>query len=336
MAAACESDSTIFTLFKDKKITLNLFNTWVPDAGPFESYEPGIRNIPLAMKVFPLEGDKHWGILFFMPYDKPVMYRLQKGKITAVTPEHFRAMGSSLKPQAVTAVGSKERQVLLVTEGNVARLYYWRQDRFVVGEQLNPRIESARLITGCLFSSEDEEGKAYLLYDENGQDLYRFLPASPQKISHIHIKGDVKELTGLGTLQLKSTPGILLVGQSEIQWLQEGSSSFHLKNLGEYVSGMEKPSIWGLFPVSLGSPGRQMVALLDANNRSVELVSFKEGKLREELVFEVFQDPGFNNQMQMTESIYEPHDLGTGDFNGDNIRDMVVLVHNKLIIYLGE
>ena len=80
LAAASERDSTIFTLFKDKKITLNLFNTWVPDAGPFESYEPGIRNIPLAMKVFPLEGDKHWGILFFMPYDKPVMYRLQKGK----------------------------------------------------------------------------------------------------------------------------------------------------------------------------------------------------------------------------------------------------------------
>ncbi len=338
IAAASDDDdaSTIFALFKDKKITLNLFNARILGPGPFESHEPGIRNVPLAMKVFPLEGENHWGILLFMPYDKPVMYRLQKGKITTVTPENFRALGSSLQPQAVTAVGSKKRQVLLVTEGNVARLYQWKEDRFVIGEQLNPHIESARLITGCLFSAEEEEGKAYLLYENNGQDLYRFSPGSSQKIAHIHIKGGVKDLTGLATLRLNKTPGILLVGQSEIQWLQEGAPSFHLKNLGEYVSGMEKPSLWGLFPVSLGSPGRQMAALLDANNRSVELVSFKEGKLKEELVFEIFQDPGFNNRMQMTESIYEPHDLGTGDFNGDNIRDMAVLVHNKLIIYLGE
>jgi hypothetical protein len=336
MAAASDAESPIFTLFKDKKITLNLFNARILGPGPFESHEAGIRNVPLAMKVFPLEGENHWGILLFMPYDKPVMYRLQKGKITTVTLENFRALGSSLQPQSVAAVGSKRRQVLLVTEGNVARLYQWKQNRFVIGGQLNPRIESARLITGCLFSAKEEEGKAYLLYDDNGQDLYRFSPGSSQKSARIHIKGGIKDLTGLATLWLNKTPGLLMVGQSEIQWLQEGASSFHLKNLGDYVSGMEKPALWGIFPVSLGSPGRQMAALLDANNRSVELVSFKEGRLVEELVFEVFQDPGFNNRMQMSESIYEPHDLGTGDFNGDNIGDMAVLVHNKLIIYLGE
>ncbi len=336
MAAPGDGDSPIFALFKDKTITLNLFNAQVAGAAPFERHEPGILNVPLAMKVFPLEGENHWGILLFMPYDKPVMYRLQKGKITVVSPEHFRALGSSLKPQAVIPMGSKKRQVLLVTEGNVARLYWWKQDRFVVGEQLNPGIESARLISGCLFSAEGKEGQTVLLYDENGQDVYRFSPESPQKTAHIHLNGGIKDLTGLAALQLKQRLGILLVGQSEMQWLQEGTPSLQLKNLGEYVSSMEKPSLWGLFPVSLGSPGRQMAALLDANNRSVELVSFKEGTLKEELVFEVFQDPGFNNQMQMAESMYEPHDLGAGDFNGDNIQDMAVLVHDKLILYLGE
>jgi len=336
MAVPGDGDSPIFALFKDKTITLDLFNARVPGAAPFESYELGIRNVPLSMKVFPLEGENHWGVLLFMPYDKPVMYRLQKGKITAVTPEHFRALGSSLESQSVTPVGSKKRQALLVTEGNVARLYWWKQDRFVVGEQLNPGIESARIISGCLFSAEGNDGQTYLLYDENGQDVYRFSPESSQKTAHIHLNGGIKDLAGLATLKLKQRLGILLVGQSEMQWLQEGAPSIQLKNLGEYVSGIEKPSLWGLFPVSLGSPGRQMAALLDANNRSVELVSFKEGTLNEELVFEVFQDPGFNNQMQMAESMYEPHDLGAGDFNGDNIQDMAVLVHDKLIVYLGE
>jgi hypothetical protein len=336
VAAPGDGDSTVFALFKDKTITLNLFNARVPGESPFEIHAPGIRNVPLAMKVFPLEGENHRGILLFMPYDKPVMYRLQKGKITVVTPEHFRALSSSLKPQAVTPLGSKNKQVLLVTEGNVGRLYQWKQDRFVVVGQLNPGIESARLISGCLFSTEGNKEQSYLLYDDNGQDVYRFSPGLSRKTAHIHLNGGIKDLAGLAALPLKQRMGILLVGQSEMQWLQSGEPSLQLKNLGEHVSGMEKPSLWGLFPVSMGSPGRPMAALLDGNNRSIELVSFKEGTLKEELVFEVFQDPGFSNQIQMAESMYEPHDLGTGDFNGDNIQDMAVLVHDKLILYLGE
>lgn len=333
VAMDAAGDSTVFVLFKNKELsfTLDLFNSRVPGDGSFESHKTGLRNAPLAMKVFPLAGMEHWGIILFMPYDKPVMYRLQKGSLSSVTPEQFRALGSSLEPQAVTIVGSKDRQVLMVAEENVARLYRWDRDRFVVAGQLNPGVESARLIAGCPCSAGE---KGYLLYDDANQEVYRFSNGSTQTVSHMHIQDGVKDLIGLAALQLKEDRGILMVGQSEIQWLQEGAVSLHLKNLGEYVSKMEKPSLWNLFPVSLGSPGRPMAAMLDANNRSVELVSFKEGKLVEELVFEVFQDPGFNTQM--AETIYEPHDLAAGDFNGDQMGDMAVLVHDKLIIYLGE
>ncbi|MCP5103209.1 MAG: VCBS repeat-containing protein [bacterium] len=335
-AMATAGDSIVFVLNKSGKkdapaaFILNLFDTRNPGNPPFESHDPGISNAPTAMKVFPLESDNHWGIILFMPYDKPLMYRLQKDTVTKVAPEQFGALGSSLNPRSVTAAGSKKQPMLLVTEGSVARLYRWNQDRFVVEGQLNPRVETARLISGCLSCSE---GEGYLLYDDAGQDIYRF-PGTSTGSTRIHIKDGINDLTGLATLRSKESRGILLVGQSEIQWLQENTPIRHLKNLGEHVSGMEKPALWNLYPVSLGSPGRPMVALMDANNRSVELVGMKDSKLVEELVFEVFQDPGFNNQM--ADNVYEPHDLATGDFNGDNIRDIVILVHDKLIIYLGE
>jgi hypothetical protein len=333
LSMAVGGESTIFVLLKDKDnaFSLALYNALVPGAAAFETHKPGIANAPLAMKVFPLGGGGHWGILFFMPYDKPVMYRLHNGTLSAVPQEYFRAMGSQLKPQAVSVVGTGEEQVLMVTEGNVARLYRWKQDRFEVAGQLNPQAESARLTAACCFTFGE---KGYLLYDEAGRDVYRFRPGAPQKMSRMHIKDGMDELTGIAVLRMDKNRGILLVGQSEIQWLHEGALSMQLDNLGEYLSGTEKPSLWNLFPVSLGSPGRPMAALLDANNRSIELVGYRDGKLVEELVFEVFQDPGFNNRM--TENIYEPHDLAAGDFNGDSIRDMAVLVHNKLIIYLGE
>jgi hypothetical protein len=105
-----------------------------------------------------------------------------------------------------------------------------------------------------------------------------------------------------------------------------------LETLAEYTSPGENPALWAIFPVTLGNPGRKMLAMPDSNNRTVELVGIKDRQLTEESIFEVFQDPGFREP----ESTYEPHDVGTGDFNGDNIRDMAILVHDKLIIYLGE
>jgi hypothetical protein len=332
VAMATAGESTVFTLFKEKEtLTLNLFDAAAPGSAPFETHKPAIHNVPSAMKVFPLDGTGHWGIIFFMPYDKPVMVRLSAGKLIEVTPEHFRAIGSNLKPQDVTAVGSEKGQVLMVSEGNIVRLFRWKNDRFVVEEQLNPGAEKARLTAGC---RSCEVNKGYLLYDEANQDVFRFLPGTSKPPAHFNVDGGVEDVVGLASLRLKDNHGILLVGQSEIQWIQDGAASLHLLDLAEYVSGMEKPSLWDLIPVSLGSPGRPMAAMLDANNRSVELVSLKGGKLAEELVFEVFQDPGFS--AQMADNVYEPHDLASGDFNGDNIRDLAVLVHSKLIIYLGE
>jgi hypothetical protein len=340
-AAAAAGDATVFTLFKDQNLdyTLCLFNAQTPEAPPFESTKTSLRNSPSAMQVFPLDGAGNtpdWAVMLFMPYDKPIMYRLREGKLSPLTVEHFRALGAALKPQAVVVVGltgPKKEQSLLVTEGNVARSYRWDRElgQFVIEGQLNPGVETARFTAGCRCMLDE---KTYLLYDDAGQEVYRIPAAKAGEITHIHIKDAVKELTGIATVKLKDSRGILMVGESEIQWLQEGLPSLDLKNLSEYVSGMEKPSLWNLFPVFLGNPGRPMAALLDANNNSVELVAYKEGKLMEELVFEVFQDAGFNEQT--AETIYEPHDLVSGDFNGDTIRDLAVLVHDKLIIYLGE
>ena len=91
---------------------------------------------------------------------------------------------------------------------------------------------------------------------------------------------------------------------------------------------------WQIKQVKLGSPIRNRLALLDARNRSIELISYRNKQLLGDLIFEVFQEPGF--PAGAPKSIYEPHDLAGGDFNGDSIYDLAVLVHDKLILYLGE
>ena len=336
--------SLIFGIFKDDGFYLNLFNPENPVSGPFQSHPLSITNAPEEIKVFSLDGKNHWMIVFFMAYDRPAAFecRLQDGKLTLTQfqPDRFRALGLSLKGSSVTAVGSQGSPALLVGEGKVARLYRWQNGRFTVDGQLNPRRESARLTAACRFSARENgsvnhKGPGFLVYDELGQDLIWFSDPKLKKKKDpipLRFRGGLKDIVGLTSLDLKGRSGLLLVGASEVQWFRESAPALTLKTLGEYTSRAERPALWAVFPAVLGSPGRQMLALLDSDNRSIELVGYRNRQLVEELVFEVFQEPGFREPT----GGYEPHSFGTGDINGDNIRDMIVLVHDKLIVYLGE
>jgi hypothetical protein len=331
--------NTVFGIFKDQgNHRLHLFDARKPGAGPVQGYELAIANAPEEINVFSLPGKSHWLVMLFMAYDRPVVYRLRDDKLSPMGPENFRAMSLTLNAAAVTDVsslpGADSRNLeLIVSEDKVARLYRWKNEKFEVKRQLNPGRESAKLSAATLFQ-EREKRPGYLVYDELGQDLIWFSASGSGRKNAlpVHFSGGLKDIVGLAPLQLKNRQGLLLIGRSEIQWYLEGAESLKLKTLSEYTSRMEKPSLWAVFPVTLGSPGRNMLAVLDSNNRSVELVGLRDQKLVEELVFEVFQDPGFNEPLES----YEPHSIGTGDFNGDHIRDMAVLVHDKLIIYLGE
>jgi hypothetical protein len=77
-----------------------------------------------------------------------------------------------------------------------------------------------------------------------------------------------------------------------------------------------------------------MAAALDAKNASIELISVQDGKLTEEVSFKVFQGAQFNNDEERW--YYEPREVASGDLNADGLMDLGFLVHDKLVIHLGE
>jgi hypothetical protein len=77
-----------------------------------------------------------------------------------------------------------------------------------------------------------------------------------------------------------------------------------------------------------------MAAALDAKNASMELISFRNGALMGELSFKVFQGPQYNRDEKGW--YYEPREVASGDLNADGLMDLAFLVHDKLVIHLGE
>ena len=285
------------------------------------------------MRVYPLAETNHWLVFFFINYENPEVYRIARSKISKLKPEQFRPAGTSLTPAMVVGLTNQENPTILVCEGKIARLYQWLDGRFLPKKQLNTESETAVLKAGFQIVTSENTSE-YVLYDDANQDLYWFAQNKRKPYRVVHLDNGPQNLIGMSPLQFKQQQGFLLVNRTEIQFHFQGRHALGLNKIAEYTSPAEGHLHWRIKQVALGNPARKRLALLDARNRSIELISYRKKKLLGDLIFEVFQEPGFPSGTP--KSIYEPHDLAGGDFNGDAIYDLAVLVHDKLILYLGE
>ena len=143
-----------------------------------------------------------------------------------------------------------------------------------------------------------------------------------------------RELLQQKGLPTETLDTIVLIDRTGLNEVIGKGSKLTAVSQGEYVSPAEKPMLAYAKAVNLGAPPRPMVALVDPANSSIELTGVEDSGLKKELVFEVFQTSDFINSKQRRGT--EPHDLASGDLNGDGIDDLVVLSQDKLLIYLGE
>jgi hypothetical protein len=325
---------TIFALYKTKKrYQLHLLDTLAKEVKSVQDFQLSLANRPDAMGVYPLQGPNHWLIIFFVNYEKPQAFRISRNKISRLKPEQFRPAGTSLTPAMVVGLASQDHPAIMVCEGKIARIYRWADERFTPIRQLNTESETAQLKAGFQIPGPDNISET-VLYDDTNQDLYWF-PAHKNKPSRlVHIDNGPRNVLGISPLRFDQQVGFLLLSRMEIQYHFQHRPSLTLAKVAEYASAAENHLPWRIKQVVLGTPPKKRLALLDARNRSIELVSYEANTLQGDLTFEVFQEPGFPTGSP--KSIYEPRDIAGGDFNGDGIHDLAILVHDKLILYLGE
>ncbi|MEA2068419.1 MAG: hypothetical protein U9P12_04395, partial [Verrucomicrobiota bacterium] len=193
----------------------------------------------------------------------------------------------------------------------------------------NPRGE---LIASCNYTLQGGS-TGTLLYDRNSGDLVRF-SGDGKEWGKIHIPDADQTIYDLVQLRNTAHDTVVLLDRTGLNEIMGGGTKLDVVSTGEYISPSEDPLLSYAKLVKLGSPPRPMVVLIDPANQSVELVSQQDDELKNELTFGVFLTSDFANVGKSRGT--EPHDIESGDLNGDGIGDLVVLVHDKLLIYLGE
>ncbi len=327
---AIESGDACWFVCKNDDKELQLARLEQDDA-KVSIYPLDLLNDPADLLAFQLPENKI-GLIFFMPYDTPKMFLLTDEELEPLTSESFRALTQQLTLSNIRLGAPGDGSVLTVSQGAIARRFEWKGDRYEATRQFNPENPRGELIASCGYELIDGS-TGTLFYDRNSGDLVRF-DAEGDGWGKIHIPDADQTIFGLIQLKNKDRDSIVLLDRTGLNEILGNGSRLAPVPEAEYVSPSEKPMLAYAKAAKLGTPPRPMVALVDPANRAIELVSMTDGELKKELLFEVFLTSDFVNRKQNRGT--EPHDVGSGDLNGDGIGDLVVLSQDKLLIYLGE
>ena len=294
-------------------------------------YPLDLQNDPADLLAFQLPEGKI-GLIVFMPYDTPEMFLFADEKIEPLTSESFRALAQPLSLPNIRLGAPGNGSVLTVSQGAIARRFEWKGDRYEATRQFNPENPRGELIASCEYKLLDGASGS-LFYDRDSGDLIRF-DAEGDGWGKIHIPDADKTIFSLVQLKNKDRDTVVLLDRTGLNEIMSNGTRLAPVSKAEYISPSEDPMLAYAKAVKLGSPPRPMVALIDPANRAIELVSLADGELKKELLFEVYLTSDFVNRKQNRGT--EPHDVESGDLNGDGIGDLVVLSQDKLLIYLGE
>lgn len=179
----------------------------------------------------------------------------------------------------------------------------------------------------------DHDGvKEVVLFDRQSKNLlflkakdgvYR--PSGTISVGSLDFQGmHVADFDGDGTDDL------LIAGTERFGVVLTGRAGQRLKTIASYEATREKARFGDLIAGDLNGDGRIDIALIDVTEHFVEIVTYDPpSTLQRAVSFKVFEQKSFRD----VDSLIEPRDIQLGDVNGDKRTDIVLIVHDRVLVY---
>ena len=307
----------------------------------------GLRTDPRAVTLADLNQDGLADVLVTVPSSGVQVY-LQKADGTLVGAAENPAYRPGLlaRPEAASAplafgdVDGDGRDELLVGAENFVRaLRIDESGALVIAAQFDARDAGAEVTTGFVLAGDrKEDGPRVILHDRKSDQLHLLerLPGAAA-LETVDVRG-VARLEVTGALQLtgpKKRRELLLLGKDRFWWMPEGGADFALKNEGTYASDLPDLRYFYVSEGDFDGDGRSDLVAVDINQNTVELLARDaEGAWGSRLHFKVFEtDPHYEGNRGGSQ---EPRECVVADVTGDGKADLVLLVHDRVLVYPQE
>lgn len=317
-------------LKREKSGTFTPFRWGSDDAVPIK----GLSGNPPALRVLDANRDALTDVLIFNAFGAPVLLLGRPGG------EPPALAGGSLGPLAGVApaglsLTGPDGPALIVAQNGYARNLVLDKDsgQWQIKDQYNAGRSSSQIVAASAIDL-DGDGKAEIaLFDRSSKSLlfldhrdgvYR--PGGTLSVGPIDVQAmHTVDLDGDGRQDL------LLAGSDKFGVVLTGRNGLRLKTLAGYETPRKDASLADLAVGDLNADGRPDLILIDTAEHVVELVTLaRPSTLVRALSFKVFEQKSSRRER---DADVEPRDLAVGDLDGDGRQDLVLIVHDRILIY---
>lgn len=233
----------------------------------------------------------------------------------------------------VTGDGKPE---FILAQKNLARAFVIRDGQWTVVDQYNPESSDAQL-SGVAAVPGASGSPTLVFYDKKSRDLL-VMERREDKTYAVTRTMPVGafELTAMDAEAIGADrkPAILMADAKSLLVLRPNEEAATLVEKHSYETAIKDAYLMDSVVGDLNGDGVRDIAVVDGRKANIEiLTTLPGGDFVKALAFQVFQGKRFRDE---PEARGEPREALIGDVTGDQRDDLVIVVHDRLIVYPGQ
>ena len=319
--------------------------SWEPhqfDGKPSVTLE--LKATPNRIQKLDINNDGKPEFMVFGGADKaPTLFSLdEKGVPKEVKTEGGIQLGN-VQPGAVF-FGQLQGPALLIAQDKFVRNMRFDEPSrgWQVADQFNSSEAASKTVGAATLNLDGQPGNEIVLIDVGVQKLkilrreegvYR--PWQEIELGRFPFKSvHVADLNG------DNQDDLLLFGQGKFAVLYSGRAVPTMKELATFETKNEKTFFADVVGGDLNGDGQPDLAVIDTRSHNIEILNFTPSTadmpaaLRSALGFQIFEEKSFAREDEGGD--FEPRESLIVDVNNDGRPDLVLLVHDRILIYLQD
>jgi hypothetical protein len=238
------------------------------------------------------------------------------------------------KPELLLPQKNFLRAVVLEQETKAAGSTNAAKYIFKVKDQINGSASDSRIVAATAVVNGKNSVPSLFLFDAEHKQLTlseRDTAGVWQVVKNIDLP--VTSFKSISSVALGGA-GIAFNGQNSVAWLPLAGDVWELNKLDDYDTPIKDGFLNDMIAGDLLGSGRKQLIFMETAKNYLDLVQFGEnGKLNPGNRWRVFEQHTFRGSQG---AMPEPRECAVADVTGDGRNDLIVLVHDRVLVYVQE
>ena len=306
---------------------------------------------PDGMMAFDADQDGLQDVLIFVSYESPILVRqVEKNKFKVVDPA--RTQGSlikdaNLRSTSLADVDGKDGLELLIAQKTFARSLVFSKGRnWSIIDQYNAQKSTETEVLAVAAFGIDKSsraGKPAILLLDGRRGQLQILRAGSDETYRVEKQLDVGKWNSAAHLKMLFAPltgadiNSLMLFDSEkfaiITPLGSGDAIEHLARQFSYETKIKDGRYGKLTAGDINSDGITDIIMVDYKRNYIEILTLDAGKPVPAMRFKIFEQKSYRKTASRASVSIEPRELKVADVTGDNKKDLVTVIHDRIIVY---